>query len=103
MESTAVLRQLRHRKGWSQRELAEKAGVPQSTVGRIETGALSPRLDTLERLAFALDAEVVIQPKRDRGIDRTLIQQLLRLSPAERIRQNTVDAANLERIPKGRK
>jgi len=34
----------------SQRELAERSGVPQPTIARIEAGRVSPRFETLETL-----------------------------------------------------
>lgn len=36
--------------GLSQRDLAEMCGIPQSTIGRIETGKITPRLDTLLKI-----------------------------------------------------
>ncbi|WP_309225124.1 helix-turn-helix transcriptional regulator [Salinispora sp. H7-4] len=50
----ATLRALRRRADLSQRELAERSGVPKSTVARIESqpGA-DPRLRTVERLFHA--------------------------------------------------
>lgn len=48
------LAEARHDAGLSQRELAHRAGVPLSTVGRIERGTVSPTVQTLERLAEAL-------------------------------------------------
>jgi uncharacterized protein len=44
--------------GLSQRELARRAGVPLSTIGRIERGTVSPTVHTLERLAEALEGRV---------------------------------------------
>ena len=32
--------------GLNQRELAERCGVPQSTIARMESGAVTPKLDT---------------------------------------------------------
>src|ERR1700756_4902787 len=40
--------------GWTQKELAERAGVGQAVISRIERGRLSPTLDTYARLAAAL-------------------------------------------------
>jgi transcriptional regulator with XRE-family HTH domain len=42
-------------KGWSQRDLARRAGLSQSQVGNILRGAHSPALDTAESLAQAFD------------------------------------------------
>lgn len=44
----------RHELVWTQKELAEKAGVGQAVISRIERGRLSPTLDTYARLAAAL-------------------------------------------------
>ncbi|RIV37020.1 GNAT family N-acetyltransferase [Micromonospora radicis] len=50
----SVLRALRRQADLSQRELAQLAGVPQSTVGRIESEqGLDPRFRTVQRLVAA--------------------------------------------------
>jgi ribosome-binding protein aMBF1 (putative translation factor) len=51
------------RKAWgvSQRELAELCGTTQSAIARVERGARPPRIDTLARIAAALDCELVIE------------------------------------------
>lgn len=41
VRAAALLREARRSAGLSQRALAEKAGVPQSTVARIESGSTS--------------------------------------------------------------
>ena len=40
----------RKKKGLSQAELAERAGLPQSTIGRIEARLVSPNLETLNKI-----------------------------------------------------
>ena len=51
------------RRAWgvSQRELAELCGTTQSAIARVERGARPPRIDTLARIAAALDCELVIE------------------------------------------
>jgi transcriptional regulator with XRE-family HTH domain len=44
-----VLRHARRRRDVSQRELADLAGVPKSTIGDLETGRIAPSLLTLDR------------------------------------------------------
>lgn len=44
----------------TQAELAEKSGVRQSNISRIENGNALPRLDTLETLATAMGKRVKI-------------------------------------------
>ena len=48
------IRELRTRKGWSQAELARRAGMNVSVVNRAESGAAAATLTTLEKLAKAL-------------------------------------------------
>lgn len=79
----------------SQRALAAAAGVPQPTVARIESGVVSPRTDTLGRLLRACGHEVHVEPALGDGVDRTLIRDRLRLTPAERIRLAAEEARAL--------
>lgn len=53
--------------GISQRELAQRCGLPQSTVGRIETGLVVPNLLTLAKIAEVLQLEISVRPKERRG------------------------------------
>lgn len=52
-----TLAEWRYERGLSQVALAEKAGVKQNTVSRIEIGQHMPRPSTLKRLADALQVE----------------------------------------------
>ena len=47
--------------GISQRELAELCGTTQSAIARVERGARPPRIDTLARIAAALDCELIVE------------------------------------------
>lgn len=53
--------------GISQRELAQRCGLPQSTVGRIEAGLVVPNLLTLAKTAEVLQLEISVRPKERRG------------------------------------
>ncbi|MEX2406233.1 MAG: helix-turn-helix domain-containing protein, partial [Actinomycetota bacterium] len=70
----------------SQRALARLAGVPQPTVARIESRAVVPRVDTLDRLLRACGKDLELVARAGTGLDRTLIRERLRLSTAERAR-----------------
>jgi transcriptional regulator with XRE-family HTH domain len=52
------LRELRHRRGLSQRDLAKASGVSREYIARIELGQHDPTLSTLEKLATALGVKV---------------------------------------------
>ena len=51
----------RTERGLSQRELAELTGTTQSAIARLERGGRPPRIDTLLRIAEALDCELVVE------------------------------------------
>jgi transcriptional regulator with XRE-family HTH domain len=70
----------------TQRQLAAAAGVPQPTVARIESGAVNPRTDTLQRLLAATGHELTYEPRLGIGVDRSAIRERLRLTPAQRVR-----------------
>ncbi|MFP5345577.1 MAG: helix-turn-helix transcriptional regulator [Actinomycetes bacterium] len=53
-----LLRMVRAKRGWTQRQLADAAGVPQSTIGRIESGAMQPTLPLLDRIVVSADLEL---------------------------------------------
>jgi predicted transcriptional regulator len=47
-------------KNLSQRELAELCGTTQSAIARLDRGGRPPRIDTLLRIADALDCELIV-------------------------------------------
>jgi transcriptional regulator with XRE-family HTH domain len=55
--ATAV-RDLRHVRNLSQRQLAARMGVPRTYISKIENGKAMPTLSSLDRLARALDVEI---------------------------------------------
>ena len=56
----------RQAQGFSQRQLAEIVGTTQSAIARLERGGRPPRIDTLLRIADALDSDLVVdlRPRR---------------------------------------
>jgi predicted transcriptional regulator len=48
-------------RGLSQRELAELTGTTQSAIARLERGGRPPRIDTLLRIADALDCDLAVE------------------------------------------
>jgi transcriptional regulator with XRE-family HTH domain len=90
-----LLKRARRRARLSQRELARLAGVPQSTVARVELGTLSPRTDTLDRLLRAAGQTLAVEPVLGIGVDRSQIRELLRLTPDQRLLLAEADARSL--------
>ncbi|MCF2530396.1 helix-turn-helix domain-containing protein [Yinghuangia soli] len=66
---------LRTAKGWSQRKLADAAGMKQQSVSRIEESASAlPTLAVIAKLARALDADALVRVRtgEDEGFEFTL-------------------------------
>lgn len=52
----------RHRQGKTQQQLAQASGLPQSVIARLESKKATPQLDTLMKVATALDCELALVP-----------------------------------------
>jgi transcriptional regulator with XRE-family HTH domain len=86
-----VVRQVRQARGWRQRDLAERCGVSQTVVSRVErgrVGALS--VDRVRAIAASLDVRVDLVPRwRGGDLDRLLDRRhsALHESVARRFRE----------------
>ncbi len=47
-------------RGMTQKELAEAVKLPQAAIGRLESKRHSPQLDTLVKVAQALDCDITV-------------------------------------------
>ena len=59
-ELAEAIRARREELGWSQRQLAERAGMTQPGIARFEAGGTTPTLPLLERLAAALGLTLTV-------------------------------------------
>ena len=68
-ELAEAVRARREELGWSQRQLAERAGMTQPVIARFEAGGTTPTLPLLERLAAALGLTLTVSltPARRRS------------------------------------
>ena len=98
MDSGRTLRLARRRRGLTQRQLAASSGVPQSAIARIESGNVTPRIDSLDKLLRFCGETLEARPARGIGVDRSLIREMLRLSPSDRLRSASTEADNLARL-----
>ena len=55
--------------GLSQQELASLTGTTQSAIARLESGGRPPRIDTLLRIAEALDCQLVVELRPRTRVD----------------------------------
>jgi len=95
VDAARLVRYARRRAGLTQRALAERAGVPQPAIARIESASVSPRVRTLEQLLAAAGFTLELAPRIGDGVDRSLIRSALERSPEDRIRAATEAARNL--------
>ena len=85
----SLVREARKRAGLTQAALAERAGVPQSTVSRIETGARVPSTDLVESLVRAAGFEVRVALGEPDPATESLFERTLRRTPDERLADAT--------------
>ncbi|MDD3402259.1 MAG: helix-turn-helix transcriptional regulator [Hespellia sp.] len=62
-ELVKLIIRTRNEAGMTQKELAERTGIRQSNISRIESGSSSPRIDTLRKIAEGLGKQLVVQFK----------------------------------------
>jgi HTH-type transcriptional regulator / antitoxin HipB len=60
LELGEQIRGLREARGISQAELGRRIGSTQPAIARLEAGRVSPTLETLDRVAAALGAELMV-------------------------------------------
>ena len=98
MDAAQALRKARTSAGLSQRALARLAGMAQPAIARIESDRVDPGVDTLAHLLEACGFELAAAPRGGEGIDRTVIRQLLKLTPLQRLELAVTEANNMARL-----
>jgi len=100
----ALIREARAQARLSQRALAERAGVAQSEISRIESGRQDPSLTRLEQLlrAAGYDLKVELVPHHDH--DEQLVRQMLAIAVEERLdslQEQSEFFAGVRELPRG--
>jgi transcriptional regulator with XRE-family HTH domain len=72
------LKEARVKRGWSQRELGSRLGLPQMHISGIESGKIVPRYDTLLELVRILDRDLLMVPRALVPVMQSLIRDHLR-------------------------
>jgi transcriptional regulator with XRE-family HTH domain len=85
-DAAALLRATRARAGITQAELAQRLGMSQAAIARLERPGANPTVATLARLLHAAGHRLELGAS-DGGssVDESLIAANLRLTPAERL------------------
>ncbi len=96
-----LVREARKRARLTQRDLAERAGTTQSAIARLESGRTSPTFENVIRLLrlCGMDLDVMLV-ERDSS-DWMQAQQLLKLTPSERLSQGVRLAQAADEIRRG--
>ena len=98
MTAASRVNQARRAAGITQRELSRRTRVPQSAIARIEGGHQIPRADTLDKLLEACGFELRLGPVRGGGVDQSLIDHWLELTPAARAEGTSDYGRALDRL-----
>jgi len=72
-----ALKEARVTRGWSQRELGSRLGLPQMHISGIESGKIVPRYDTLLELVRVLDHDLLMVSRALVPAVRSLIRDHL--------------------------
>ena len=68
-----MLKNARKAMGLSERELANKLGIPQSHLSKIEGGSVNLKLTSFVEMARGLDLEVMLIPRQKISLVKSLI------------------------------
>ncbi|WP_338360101.1 helix-turn-helix transcriptional regulator [Yeosuana marina] len=85
------LKAIRKEKGLSQNDVAEKSGMIASTYNRIENMKVSPSIDTIERIAKAMDTPFVELFLSREIKDRSLLDKLEVINSLSDYNRNVVE------------
>ena len=88
------LKEARINRGWRQRELGAKVGLPQPHISAIESGEVAPRFDTLLDIVRVLGLDLLLVP-------RSLVpavQSLIRAEKEPESVEKPIYAANDEEL-----
>jgi transcriptional regulator with XRE-family HTH domain len=83
--SASLIREARMRAGLSQGQLAERSGKAKVQIGRWETGAVAPSIDTLLEIVRACGFDLPLMLEPYRKLDDRRLTQLQRYSPERRV------------------
>ncbi len=78
-----ALKEVREKRGWTQRELASRLGLTQTHISGIESGKIVPRYDTLLELVRILDRDLLMVPRALVPVVQSLIRDHARPDQGE--------------------
>lgn len=87
IDAAHLIRTARRNAGLTQSALADRLGVTQPVIARLEGPGANPRLSTLADLVEATGHSLKLELDRESGIDETMIAAELSLTADERLRR----------------
>lgn len=99
MAASTLVRTARRRANLTQAQLAERAGLSQAEVARLERAGSNPTAATLERLLSATGHRLELRPLD--AVDETQLRERLELTPAERLAAFETSQRNLSSLTRG--
>lgn len=97
-----LLRLARAKAGVTQAQMAARAGVPRSTVERIEAGTRQPSLPTLSKLLAAVDLDLRIRLEAYDDHDDVLDANYAAMTPGQRAATDARHEAMIALVDAGR-
>lgn len=86
LEPAYQVARLRMKKGLTQKELAERVGTKQSSIARLESGKMQPRLSFLRRIVKALKGKIelhIYTEEEAETLDEPVTSQAFQVSPIQ--------------------
>ena len=82
-EMRRALKEARQKRGWSQKELGSRLGLPQMHISGIESGKIVPRYDTLLEIVRILDRDLIMVPRALVPVVQSLVRDHVKDLPGE--------------------
>jgi transcriptional regulator with XRE-family HTH domain len=94
-----LIRNARTDAGLTQAQLAQRAGLTQSAIARLERGGANPTIATLDNVIAASGHRLVLAAEPHRpSFDEGQLLERLAMTPAERLANFTGSSRNLDRL-----
>ena len=64
MNTGDIIKRCRRKRGFTQKHLADKSGIPPATVSSVETNARNTSVETFVKLLKAMDYDLAVMDRR---------------------------------------
>lgn len=85
------LKAIRKEKGLSQQNISDRSGILASTYSRIETKKVSPTIDTVERIAVALEVSFAELFQSIEIADKSMLQKIQLINSLSEYNRNVAE------------